>query len=159
MKTMQWTFFPQKLFSWSLHTVHHMLYLWPTRPTHAPLMYLKVSMKSHYTFLEEMCFIWFRLWLRITLKMLTDCKSIRLGWIFSLKLTETCITWQRPITRSFSLGDRLTRSSTFHALSQTTGHQEEGSPRQRRITVGESGIIILWTNKIVLHNTTVPTDI
>lgn len=142
IKTMQWTFFPKKLFSWSLH-VYHMLYLWPTRPTHAPLMKLKVSTESHYTFLEEMCFIWFRRWLRITLKILADCKSIRRGRIFSLKLTEACITWQRQITRSCRLGDTLTRSATFHALSQTTGHQEEGSPQQRRITVGESGIIVV----------------
>lgn len=79
------------------------------------------------------------------LKILTDSKLIRLGWMFSLILTETCIMWQRLITRSCSLGDTLTRSATFHALTQTTDQQdEEGSPRQRRITVGESGIIILW---------------
>ncbi|XP_076748102.1 uncharacterized protein LOC101470155 [Maylandia zebra] len=47
---------------------------------------------------------------------------------------------KRPITRSCSLEDRLTRSATFHGLTQTTDrrHEEEGSPRQRRITVGDS---------------------
>lgn len=83
---------------------------------------------------------------------------IRLGLITSLILTETCITWQRSITRSCSLGDTLTRSATFHALTQTTDHQEEEGSLQRRKTVGESGNIILWTNKFVLHNSTVPTD-
>ncbi|XP_019222626.1 uncharacterized protein LOC102076969 isoform X2 [Oreochromis niloticus] len=47
---------------------------------------------------------------------------------------------RRPITRSCSLEDRLTRSATFHSFTQTTDrhHEEEGSPRQRRITVGDS---------------------
>ncbi|XP_030603281.1 uncharacterized protein LOC115792849 [Archocentrus centrarchus] len=44
---------------------------------------------------------------------------------------------RRLITRSCSLEDTLTRSDTFHALTQTTDqhHEEQGSPRQRRITV------------------------
>ncbi|GAA6213988.1 uncharacterized protein LOC116051362 [Lates japonicus] len=50
---------------------------------------------------------------------------------------DTFTHQRRPITRSCSLGDTLTRSATFHALTQTTDQQqeEEGSPRQRRITV------------------------
>lgn len=69
-----------------------------------------------------------------------------ISWIFSPVLTALCITWQKPLTRSCSLGDRLSRSATFHALTQTTDQQqeEEGSPRQRRITIGESGVAILW---------------
>jgi len=70
-------------------------------------------------------------------------------------LTETCVMWQRLIRRSCSLEDTLTRSATFHPLTQTTDHQEEeGSLRQRRITIGESGNIILRTNTIALRNTT-----
>ncbi|XP_040906337.1 uncharacterized protein LOC121189923 [Toxotes jaculatrix] len=44
---------------------------------------------------------------------------------------------RRPITRSCSLGDTPTRSTTFHALTHAADqHQEEeGSPQQRRITV------------------------
>ncbi|XP_051816326.1 uncharacterized protein LOC110949292 [Acanthochromis polyacanthus] len=44
---------------------------------------------------------------------------------------------RRPITRSCSLGDSLTRSATFHGLTQTTDQlkEEEGRTRQRRITV------------------------
>ncbi|XP_023255873.1 spindle pole body component 110-like [Seriola lalandi dorsalis] len=42
---------------------------------------------------------------------------------------------RRPIIRSCSLGDALTRSATFHSLTHTTDQKEEGSPRQRRITV------------------------
>ncbi|XP_035848416.1 uncharacterized protein LOC116051362 [Sander lucioperca] len=49
---------------------------------------------------------------------------------------DTFTHQRRPVTRSCSFGDPLTRSATFHALTQTTEHQEEeGSPRQRRITV------------------------
>ncbi|CAK6951747.1 uncharacterized protein LOC121911510 [Scomber scombrus] len=47
-------------------------------------------------------------------------------------------THQRKLlTRSCSLGDTLTRSATFQALTQTTDQQqkEDGSPQQRRITV------------------------
>lgn len=66
-------------------------------------------------------------------------------------LTENFITRQRPITRSCSFGDALSSSSTSHALTHSTHqHQEEeGSPRQRRITIREPGVT-LWTNKIVL---------
>ncbi|XP_054874532.1 uncharacterized protein LOC118470844 [Amphiprion ocellaris] len=44
---------------------------------------------------------------------------------------------RRQITRSCSLGDSLTRSATFHGLTQTTDQpsKEEGRTRQRRITV------------------------
>ncbi|KAL7383206.1 hypothetical protein ABVT39_006495 [Epinephelus coioides] len=43
---------------------------------------------------------------------------------------------RKPLAHSCSLGDKLTRSATFHALTQTTDQQEEeGSPRQRRKTV------------------------
>ncbi|KAA8583976.1 hypothetical protein FQN60_015184 [Etheostoma spectabile] len=49
---------------------------------------------------------------------------------------ETFTHQRRPVTRSCSFGDTLTRSATFHALTQNTEHQEEeGAPRQRRITV------------------------
>ncbi|XP_078129859.1 uncharacterized protein LOC144532797 [Sander vitreus] len=49
---------------------------------------------------------------------------------------DTFTHQRRPVTRSCSFGDPLTRSATFHALTQTTEQQEEeGSPRQRRITV------------------------
>ncbi|XP_031730454.1 uncharacterized protein LOC116398358 [Anarrhichthys ocellatus] len=49
---------------------------------------------------------------------------------------DTFTHQRRPIMRSCSLEDPLTRSSTFHTLSQTTDHQEEEGPlRQRRITV------------------------
>ncbi|KAK9541760.1 hypothetical protein VZT92_001781 [Zoarces viviparus] len=49
---------------------------------------------------------------------------------------DTFTHQRRPITRSCSLEEPLTRSSTFHTLSQTTDHQEEEGPlRQRRITV------------------------
>lgn len=56
------------------------------------------------------------------------------------------------MTRSCSLEDRLTRSATFHGLTQTTDrhHEEEGSPRQRRITVGDSGNII-WPSKLCYY--------
>ncbi len=92
-------------------------------------------------------------WL-MKLKIGTGCKLIRLGWIFSPMWTETCVTWQRLITRSCSLEDRLTRSATFHALTCTSESQEEeGSPQQPCITVGESSIIVLWTNKISPHDT------
>ncbi|KAF3708393.1 hypothetical protein EXN66_Car001567 [Channa argus] len=44
---------------------------------------------------------------------------------------------RRPISRSCSLEETLTRSATFHGLTKTTDQhcEEEGSPRQRRITV------------------------
>nr|XP_046258809.1 uncharacterized protein LOC124066466 [Scatophagus argus] len=49
---------------------------------------------------------------------------------------DTYIHQRRTITRSSSAGDTITRSSTFHALTQTSEHQEEeGSPQQRRTTV------------------------
>ncbi|XP_068574835.1 uncharacterized protein [Cebidichthys violaceus] len=49
---------------------------------------------------------------------------------------DTFTHQRRPIMRSCSLEDTLTRSATFHTLTQTTDHQEEeGSLRQRRITV------------------------
>ncbi|KAM7385809.1 hypothetical protein PAMP_001865 [Pampus punctatissimus] len=50
---------------------------------------------------------------------------------------DTFTHQRKPLTRSCSLGDTLTRGATFHALTQTTDRQqeEEGSPRQRRITV------------------------
>lgn len=57
-------------------------------------------------------------------------------------LTETCIMLQRLITRSHSVGETLTRSATFHALTQTSDHQDkESSPQLRRSTVGESSVI------------------
>ncbi|XP_071337261.1 uncharacterized protein [Trachinotus anak] len=48
---------------------------------------------------------------------------------------DTFTHQRRPITRSCSLGDTLTRSATFHALTHPTDQEEEGSPRQRRTTV------------------------
>ncbi|KAG7230029.1 hypothetical protein INR49_009749 [Caranx melampygus] len=50
---------------------------------------------------------------------------------------DTFTHHRRPITRSCSLGDTLTRSATFHGLSNTTDnhYKEQGSPQQRRITV------------------------
>ncbi|CAJ1067716.1 uncharacterized protein LOC126407136 [Xyrichtys novacula] len=49
---------------------------------------------------------------------------------------DTFTHQRRLITRSCSLEDKLTRSATFHALTQTADHKEEGdSPRERRITV------------------------
>ncbi|XP_044228892.1 uncharacterized protein LOC122997045 [Thunnus albacares] len=50
---------------------------------------------------------------------------------------DTFTHQKKPLTRSCSLGDTLTSSSTFHTLTQATNQQqeEEGSPRQRRITV------------------------
>ncbi|KAM7408997.1 hypothetical protein PAMA_002627 [Pampus argenteus] len=52
-------------------------------------------------------------------------------------MMDTITHRRKPLTRSCSLGDTLTRSATFHALTQTTDRQqeEEGSPRQRRVTV------------------------
>ncbi|XP_074532058.1 uncharacterized protein LOC141795167 [Halichoeres trimaculatus] len=41
----------------------------------------------------------------------------------------------RLITRSCSLEDKLTRSATFHALTQTSERKDEGTPRERRVTV------------------------
>ncbi|KAL6101644.1 uncharacterized protein ACO6RY_16843 [Pungitius sinensis] len=49
---------------------------------------------------------------------------------------DTFTHQRRLITRSCSLEDTPTRSAAFHALTQTTDHQEdERSLRQRRITV------------------------
>nr|XP_040035307.1 uncharacterized protein LOC120821030 isoform X2 [Gasterosteus aculeatus aculeatus] len=49
---------------------------------------------------------------------------------------DTFTHQRRLITRSCSLEDTPTRSATFHALTQTTDHQEdERSLQQRRITV------------------------
>ncbi|XP_030011896.1 uncharacterized protein LOC115434220 isoform X2 [Sphaeramia orbicularis] len=50
---------------------------------------------------------------------------------------DTVTHQRRPITRSCSFGDTLTRSPTFHTLTQTTDKHrgEEASPRQRRKTV------------------------
>ncbi|XP_056291763.1 uncharacterized protein LOC130207265 isoform X4 [Pseudoliparis swirei] len=49
---------------------------------------------------------------------------------------DTFTHQRRLIRRSCSLEDTLTRSATFHPLTQTTDHQEEeGSLRQRRITI------------------------
>ncbi|XP_067091839.1 uncharacterized protein [Osmerus mordax] len=44
---------------------------------------------------------------------------------------------RKPAIRSCSLGDTVTRSHTFHTVTQTKdqSQEEEGSPRQRRITV------------------------
>lgn len=59
-------------------------------------------------------------------------------------ITKTCIMRQRPVTHSSLLGETLTRSATFHGLTQATAQlQEEGSPRQRRITVGERCFLTL----------------
>ncbi|TNN74328.1 hypothetical protein EYF80_015411 [Liparis tanakae] len=49
---------------------------------------------------------------------------------------DTFTHQRRLIRRSCSLEDTLTRSATFHPLTQTTDHQEEeGSLRQRRVTI------------------------
>ena len=64
-KAMVWTFCSKVFLMISSYCISHALAT-TNMPTHAPLMYLKVSKQSHYTFLEEMCFIWFRLWLCIT---------------------------------------------------------------------------------------------
>lgn len=59
-------------------------------------------------------------------------------------VTEACITLQRLITCSHSAGETLTRSATFHALTQTSDRQEQedGLPQQRRTTIGEPSVII-----------------
>ncbi|KAM6997208.1 uncharacterized protein LKV04_005932 [Tautogolabrus adspersus] len=48
---------------------------------------------------------------------------------------DTFTHQRRLITRSCSLDDRLTRSATFHTLTQTTNRTEEEESPQRRITV------------------------
>ncbi|KAG7512295.1 spindle pole body component 110-like [Solea senegalensis] len=50
---------------------------------------------------------------------------------------DTLTHQRRRITRSCSLGDALTRSTTFHALTHTIEQhlEEEGSPQKRRITI------------------------
>ncbi|XP_034465310.1 uncharacterized protein LOC117775875 isoform X1 [Hippoglossus hippoglossus] len=48
---------------------------------------------------------------------------------------DTVTHRRRPITRSCSLEDTITRSATFHAFTHTTEKDEEGSPRQRRRTI------------------------
>ncbi|XP_069395222.1 coiled-coil domain-containing protein 18 [Paralichthys olivaceus] len=48
---------------------------------------------------------------------------------------DTVTHQKRPITRSYSLEDTMTRSATFHAFTHTTDKDEEGSPRQRRRTI------------------------
>ncbi|KAE8280452.1 hypothetical protein D5F01_LYC21014 [Larimichthys crocea] len=49
---------------------------------------------------------------------------------------DTFTHQRRTITRSCSPGHTLTRSATFHALTQASeNREEEGSPQQRRITV------------------------
>ncbi|XP_063730913.1 uncharacterized protein LOC134858754 isoform X1 [Eleginops maclovinus] len=49
---------------------------------------------------------------------------------------DTFTHQRRPITRSCSLVDTMTRSTTFNSSTESTDRQEEeGSPRQRRITV------------------------
>ncbi|KAL3050115.1 hypothetical protein OYC64_012207 [Pagothenia borchgrevinki] len=49
---------------------------------------------------------------------------------------DTFTHQMRLITRSCSLVDTMTRSATFNSSTESTDHQEEeGSPRQRRITV------------------------
>ncbi|XP_034538164.1 uncharacterized protein LOC117811799 [Notolabrus celidotus] len=49
---------------------------------------------------------------------------------------DTFTHQRRLITRSCSLEDKLTRSATFHALTQTNNRKEEdGLQRERRITV------------------------
>lgn len=59
-------------------------------------------------------------------------------------VTEACVTLQRLITCSHSAGETLTRSATFHALTQTSDRQEEeeGLPQQRRTTIGGPSVII-----------------
>lgn len=49
---------------------------------------------------------------------------------------ETRIPLQRPITRSLSAGETLTRSATFHALSSTYDHRDD-----RRTSIGSSATI------------------
>lgn len=49
-------------------------------------------------------------------------------------------SWQRPLTRSRSFGDMLCKSPSFQMFTQIVEKPRElRSPRQRRITVGESG--------------------
>ncbi|XP_031435252.1 uncharacterized protein LOC116223289 [Clupea harengus] len=50
---------------------------------------------------------------------------------------EAFLYQRKPFARSCSLEETVTRSHTFHAIGQGTDNlpQEEGSPRQRRITV------------------------
>lgn len=49
---------------------------------------------------------------------------------------ETLISLQRPITRSLSAGETLTRSATFHALSPAYDHRDV-----RRTSIGSSATI------------------
>lgn len=59
-----------------------------------------------------------------------------MDWIWahlSPMSTETRISLQRPITRSLSAGETLTRSATFHALSSAYDHREV-----RRTSIGSS---------------------
>ncbi|XP_051234504.1 uncharacterized protein LOC127351223 [Dicentrarchus labrax] len=66
----------------------------------------------------------------------SDMLKADLGLLPNAANMDTLTHQRRQITRSCSLGDTLTRSATFHALTETTNNQEEeGSPRQRRITV------------------------
>ncbi|KAL2083303.1 hypothetical protein ACEWY4_021076 [Coilia grayii] len=50
---------------------------------------------------------------------------------------ETFLHQRKPAARTCSLGETMPRSHTFHAIGQSTENvpEEEGSPRQRRITV------------------------
>lgn len=69
-----------------------------------------------------------------------------MDWIWlrlSLMSSETRMTLQRLISRSYSAGETLTRSATFHALSPTYHYRQEGcSAQQRRTTIGWSAAIM-----------------
>ena len=61
------------------------------------------------------------------------------------------LTLQNPARRSCSFGDR-SRSPSFPMIGQTTdeNQEEEGSSRQRRITIGEAEIhlVAVWDRTI-----------
>ncbi|XP_063048099.1 uncharacterized protein LOC134441639 [Engraulis encrasicolus] len=55
----------------------------------------------------------------------------------SCKMETSLLHQRKPAARTFSLGESMPRSHTFHAIGQSTDNlpEEEESPRQRRITV------------------------
>lgn len=97
------------------------------------------------------------------LDLLTDGKLIRFGCFFlSVVDWDMAIVWQKPTTRPYGLGNTVTRSHTFHGLTRTTDQhrEQERSPRQRRITVGEASLhnVVLFKDLVILHADTVLSD-
>lgn len=71
-----------------------------------------------------------------TIFCLYDYVCMYICMMSDFHLLHVCL--QKPFARSCSLEETVSRSHTFHAIGQGTDNlpQEEGSPRQRRITVG-----------------------